>query len=101
MAVTNITDDDLALRFEPYEFLETQPGLYIFLITVLVFASVIGTCGNILILIAIGTQRDLQNMESVFIVNLACCDLYVTAIADPLSIVGKLRFYHGLAFTAL
>ena len=103
MAATNITDHGIPYqRFEPYEFLETQPALYIILVTILVFASVVGTCGNVLILIAIATQRDLQNVESVFIVNLACCDLYVTAIADPLSIVGKSAvpcFMHAVMYS--
>ena len=91
MAKTNDTDLDFSGRYEPFEFLEVQPELYIVLVTVLVFASVVGTCGNVLILVAIATQRNLQNVESVFVVNLACCDLYVTLIADPLSIVGKLE----------
>ena len=92
MAATNITDHGIPYqRFEPYEFLETQPALYIILVTILIIAAVVGTCGNVLILVAIATQRDLQNVESVFVVNLACCDLYVTLIADPLSIVGKLE----------
>ena len=91
MATTNDTDHDFSGRYEPFEFLEVRPELYIVLVTVLVFASVVGTCGNVLILVAIATQRNLQNVESVFVVNLACCDLYVTLIADPLSIVGKLE----------
>ena len=88
---TNVTVHDVKLRFEPYEFLTAQPALYIILVTILIIASVVGTCGNILILVAIATQRCLQDVESVFVVNLACCDLYVTLIADPLSIVGKLK----------
>ena len=88
---TNVTVHDVKLRFEPYEFLTVQPALYIILVTILVIASVVGTCGNILILVAVATQRCLQNVESVLVVNLACCDLYVTLIADPLSIVGKLK----------
>ena len=89
MTTTNVTHHDLSMRWEPYEFLEVQPALSILLITVLVIASVVGTCGNVLILVAIATQRDLHSVESVFVVNLACCDLYVTLIADPLGIVGK------------
>ena len=89
---TNVTVRDVDLRFEPYEFLTVQPALYIILVTILIIASVVGTCGNVLILVAIGTQRNLQNVESIFVVNLACCDLYVTLIADPMSIVGKLQF---------
>lgn len=84
-----IEPGDGKLRFDPFEFIQTQPALSIILIIVLVVASVVGTCGNILILVSVATQRDLQNVESVFIINLAMNDLYVTMIADPLSIVGK------------
>ncbi|XP_076448660.1 melatonin receptor type 1B-A-like [Babylonia areolata] len=76
-------------HYEPYEFLEEQPALSSLIILILIAASVAGTSGNILILVSVATQRDLQNVESVFIVNLACSDLYVTLIADPLSVVGK------------
>ena len=92
-ATTNTAAPDVTVKyFEPYEFLETQPVLYYTLIITLVIASFVGSCGNICILVAIATQRDLHTVESVFIVNLACCDLYVTLVADPLSIVGKLLF---------
>ena len=91
VTMTNLTHHDVSIRWEPYEFLTAQPVLSILLITILVIASVVGSGGNILILVSIATQRNLQNVESVFVVNLACCDLYVTLIADPLSIVGKLR----------
>ena len=91
-AMTTVIDHNIRANYEPFEFLAAQPELYIILVTSLVIASVVGTCGNVLILVAIATQRDLQNVESVFVVNLACCDLYVTVVFDPLSIVGKLKF---------
>lgn len=77
------------MRLEPLEFVDTWPGLAIFLLIVLCIASLLGTLGNVLILVSVATQKELQNVESVFIVNLAMCDLYVTVLADPLSIVGK------------
>ncbi|PVD24898.1 hypothetical protein C0Q70_15389 [Pomacea canaliculata] len=77
------------MRLEPLEFVDTWPGLAIFLLIVLCIASLLGTLGNVLILVSVATQKELQNVESVFIVNLAMCDLYVTVLADPLSIVAK------------
>ena len=91
-ATLNVTSRDITMYYEPYEFLALQPALSILLITTLVIASIVGSSGNIFILIAIATQRDLHTVESIFIANLACSDLYVTLIADPLSIVGKLGF---------
>nr|KAG5701883.1 hypothetical protein BaRGS_014948 [Batillaria attramentaria] len=79
---------DGPFRYAPLEFLGTLPGLSVVLIVVLVLAALVGTFGNLLILVAVATNKELQNVESVFVVNLACCDLYVTLIADPLSIVG-------------
>ncbi|KAK7485099.1 hypothetical protein BaRGS_00023639, partial [Batillaria attramentaria] len=75
------------LRYAPLEFVDTLPALAIILIAVLVVAAVMGTAGNLLILVSVATHKDLRNVESVFVVNLACSDLYVTLIADPLSIV--------------
>nr|KAG5698181.1 hypothetical protein BaRGS_030544 [Batillaria attramentaria] len=77
------------LRYAPLEFVDTLPALAIVLIAVLVVAAVMGTAGNLLILVSVATRKDLQNVESVFVVNLACSDLYVTLVVDPLSIVGK------------
>ena len=56
---------------------------------ILFMASFIGTGGNILILLAIAVWRKLRNTESVFLINLACADLFVTTIVDPISLIGK------------
>ena len=82
--------------YEPYEFLDREPVLSTILIIILVIAATLGTGGNLLILTSVATQKDLQNMESIFIVNLACADLYVTMIADPFSIVGELERIVGV-----
>ncbi|WAR25809.1 CCKAR-like protein [Mya arenaria] len=75
-----------------HEFLQTRPELAVPCIIVLGFASIVGTLGNFLILFVIATKRKLRNVESIFIVNLAISDLYVTVVADPMSlIVIKLR----------
>ncbi|KAK3609835.1 hypothetical protein CHS0354_029875 [Potamilus streckersoni] len=85
---TSFDDDDL---FGRYEFLQKNPHIAIPCIIMVSIASLAGTFGNILILTAVATHKKVRNIESVFIVNLAMSDLYVTAIADPLSIVAKLE----------
>ena len=56
---------------------------------ILFMASFIGTGGNILILLAIAVWRKLRNTESVFLINLALADLFVTTIVEPISLIGK------------
>ena len=63
--------------------------LLIMLVVILVLACVVGTLGNIIILTVVRIYKPLKMAERVFIFNLAVSDLYVTVIADPLSIVGK------------
>ena len=58
-------------------------------VAVLSLASFLGTAGNIIILLAIVTHDGIRNEESIFFASLALCDLYVTVIADPMSIIGK------------
>ena len=76
------------LRYGQHEFIYTKPVIAITCIIVLVLASVVGTCGNILILVVIATRKKVRNVESIFIINLAISDLYVTVVADPMSILG-------------
>jgi hypothetical protein len=59
------------------------------ILIILVIAAILGSFGNILILIAIFTTKNLQRLECIFMANLATSDIYVTLFADPLSIVGK------------
>ncbi|KAL3852321.1 hypothetical protein ACJMK2_015978 [Sinanodonta woodiana] len=77
--------------FGRLEFLQAKPHIVIPSIIIVSLASVAGTFGNILILIAVATTKKLRNTESIFIVNLALSDLFVTAISDPMNIVAKLE----------
>ena len=56
---------------------------------VLVLASFLGTLGNIFILLAIVMHDGIRSKESIYFGSMALCDLYVTVIADPMSIIGK------------
>lgn len=80
--------------FGRHEFLKTNPWTAIISIIVLSVASVGGTFGNIVILLSVALCRKVRSVESIFIVNLALSDLYVTSIADPMSIVAKLEGEH-------
>lgn len=82
--------DDVSEKiFDRFEFMQSSPAVAVPLLVILFFASVLGTFGNILIVISVATTKELRNVESIFLVNLAFSDLYVTMIADPMSIIGK------------
>ena len=49
----------------------------------------IGSGGNVLILLVIGTLRNFQRTGKMFIVNLALADICVAAIADPMCVIGE------------
>ncbi|XP_063428055.1 melatonin receptor type 1B-A-like [Mytilus trossulus] len=88
----NLTDSSPSeLIFGRYGFVDESPAVAIPILMILVFASLIGTFGNILILITIITTKNLQRLECIFMANLAFSDMYVTLLADPLSIVAKLE----------
>ncbi|XP_046363508.2 melatonin receptor type 1B-B-like [Haliotis rufescens] len=84
-------DNVTRLTFGRHEFLTIQPEIAIPILFILGLATLAGTLGNGLILVSVATRKSLHNVESIFIVNLACSDLYVTALADPMSIIAKLE----------
>ena len=55
---------------------------------ILLLASLFGTGGNVLVLLAIAKFKKLRKEESVFFINLACADLFVTIFVDPMSAIG-------------
>jgi hypothetical protein len=63
------------------------PGIALSCIVLLMLASDVGTFGNIMILIVVSKTKELRQTQSIFIINLAISDMYVTLIADPMSIV--------------
>ncbi|KAK3098101.1 hypothetical protein FSP39_016114 [Pinctada imbricata] len=94
--VSRDVNDELPsdLIFGRHEFLLEYPAVSIPCLVILVLAAIVGTFGNILILLAIGTTKNLRTLEGIFIANLAISDLYVTLFADPMSIVAKLEGEH-------
>ena len=75
--------------FDRYEFVSESPAVVVLVLVVLVIAALIGAFGNILILVAVCRSK-MKSLEYIFIGNLAISDLYVTMVADPMSIVGEL-----------
>lgn len=84
--VTLKTDMAMTVRTEPL--LDTNPTLAIIYIVIVGIALLVGTCGNVLILMVFTVMRRITKSGKEFIINLAIADLCVTAIADPLCIVG-------------
>ncbi|KAJ8301991.1 hypothetical protein KUTeg_020978 [Tegillarca granosa] len=93
--VENITTVPLTrvdyVYFHRHRFIVESPEIAIPCLIILFIASVLGTFGNVLILVAVKRTKQLHNVESILIVNLAISDMYVTAVADPMSIVAKLE----------
>lgn len=74
------------MRTEPL--LDTNPTLAIVYIVIVGIALLVGTIGNVLIIIIFTVMRRINKSGKEFMVNLAIADLCVTAIADPLCILG-------------
>ncbi|KAI8498018.1 melatonin receptor [Branchiostoma belcheri] len=59
-----------------------------------VILIVVGTIGNMSIILVISLTKDLWTTTNTFIINLAVADLFVTIIVDPYNAVGvRLRYY--------
>lgn len=75
--------------FRRFEFIAESPAVGSCLFVALILASLVGAFGNLLILVALCKSKKMNSIECIFIGNLALSDLYVTIVADPMSIVGK------------
>ena len=89
LTVNVFQDNSQHMVLAQYEFVQDNPWLAFPIVLVLFAASVIGTFGNILILLSVFMCKNVRTVESTFIVNLALSDMYVTLVADPFSIIGK------------
>lgn len=56
-------------------------------------ALLVGTVGNIFILIVSLTTRTMNRVGRDFVINLAVADLCVAAVADPMCILGKISVH--------
>jgi len=71
--------------------LHSAPALTMPYISVISLASVVGTLGNLLVIGSLGGAvrcRNPRTVGKIFIVNLACSDLIVTSIINPMAIAG-------------
>lgn len=91
--VTNMvtSESGLELFYGRHDFLSTWPGLAIPSYIILFIAALTGTFGNVLTLLVISNKKGPRRAEAIFIINLAISDLYVTVVADPMSLVAKLE----------
>jgi len=81
--------------------LYSAPRLTVPYISVISLASVVGTLGNLLVIGSLGSSvrcRNPRTVGKIFIVNLACSDLIVTSVINPVAVSGKQR--HGLRYKA-
>ncbi|RUS83676.1 hypothetical protein EGW08_008582, partial [Elysia chlorotica] len=70
---------------------ETNFTMAMVYIVLMVTALVIGTAGNLLILVASACLKSLRKTGYIFIINLAAADLCVAGIADPMCVVAVLK----------
>lgn len=60
----------------------------------LVFFSIFGVVGNLLVCLAIGTERRLHNRTNWFLFSLAVADMIVSGVVIPLAIVKEFTGKH-------
>ncbi|XP_078585859.1 rhodopsin, GQ-coupled-like [Branchiostoma floridae x Branchiostoma japonicum] len=60
----------------------------VLMIILVVILILLGTVGNLSIILVISLTKDLWTTTNTFIINLAIADLFVTIIVDPYNVVG-------------
>ena len=87
--VVNTSDTGISV------FLTERPQVAVPYIVALSVVAISGTLGNVLILASIGvllTKRHSAINSYMFIANLACSDLIVTAVINPMAVAGNVRY---------
>ena len=79
------------MDYARHEFVTDSPWLGIPCVCVLGLAAAVGTFENIIIIIVILLKKT-KSAESFLMANLALSDLYITVVADPMSIIGMYMF---------
>ncbi|XP_067685263.1 melatonin receptor type 1B-A-like [Haliotis asinina] len=77
----NVTDNGLVTTSS------SVTGVLIFSCIVFAVAGVVGTTGNVTTLVTLVKYKPFQSAEIVLFANLLLSDMFVTAIADPMSII--------------
>ena len=81
----------MSLNGSSTSLLFSAPVLTVPYISVISLASVVGTFGNLLVIGSFGGSvrcRNPKTVGKIFIVNLACSDLIVTSVINPMAIAG-------------
>lgn len=87
--ILNTDTSNSSFYFKRHEFITSKMEVALPCLLILSIATIVGTFGNIFILLSVFTRKTLRKVEGIFIVNLASSDLYVTLVADPMSIIGR------------
>lgn len=77
--------------FGRFQFVWEAPGIALTSVLILAIAALVGTFGNLLILVSVCHTIKRKSLEFIFVGNLAVSDLFVTLIVDPINILGKLE----------
>lgn len=75
--------------FGRFQFVWEAPGIALTSVLILAIAALVGTSGNLLILVSV--CHTIKG-KSLFVGNLAVSDLFVTLIVDPINILGKYMY---------
>lgn len=89
----NITNDTGLIMFRPvYPSGYTMPHIIIASILV-TFVMIIVIVGNLLVIIAILTEKSLKNLQNWFIASLAVADFFLGLVIMPFSLANELMGY--------
>jgi len=82
---------EFSLNGSSISLLYSAPALTVPYISVISLASVVGTLGNLLVIGSLSSSvrsRNPRTVGKIFIVNLACSDLIVTSVINPVAVAG-------------
>lgn len=78
--------------FGRFQFVWEALGIALTSVLILAIAALVGTFGNLLILVSVCHTIKRKSLEFIFVGNLAVSDLFVTLIVDPINILGKYMY---------
>lgn len=64
------------------------------LLTLYAFTVVVGVGGNAIVCFTVLNMQRLRTVTNFFIVSLACCDIVMTALCVPFTVISNLIFYY-------
>ena len=71
------------------EYIRLYPGLAWPFLLVAGTLAIVGTTGNVVIVLALWLNKKLRHRRNLFILNLALSDIIVTTVGDTFSVIGK------------